>query len=126
MVIETTTKTKTWILSDDDKQVIKENAKDLRDFLKTQGYNTYVDFYENYRCSWYHNWYDFYKFIECYLPFVKEEKPYITMSELLTEIDSAIRVLNKSLVTDKYDKESLIEKIFSYKDDKIINYLLNN
>ena len=124
MLVETTTKK--WILSDDDKKVIKENAKELRDFLKTQGHNTYMEFYEDYRCSWVHNWFDFYKFVECYLPFVKEEKLYINMHELLTEIDSAIRDLNKSLISDKYDKESLIEKIFSSKNDKIINYLLNN
>ena len=124
MLVETTTKK--WILSDDDKKVIKENAKELRDFLKTQGHNTYREFYEDYRCSWVHNWFDFYKFVECYLPFVKEEKLYINMHELLTEIDSAIRDLNKSLISDKYDKESLIEKIFSSKNDKIINYLLNN
>ena len=124
MVIEKTTKS--WFLSDDDKKVIKENAKELRDFLKTQGHNTYREFYEDYRCSWTHDWFDFYKFVEDYLPFVKEEKIYINMSELLTEIDSAIRNLNKSIIADKYNKESLIEKIFSSKNDKIINYLLND
>ena len=124
MLVETTTKK--WILSDDDKKVIKENAKELRDFLKTQGHNTYVNFYEEYRSSWVHNWYDFYKFVECYLPFVKEEKPFIVMHELLTEIDSVIRDLEKSIISDKYDKESLIEKIFSSKNSKIINYLLND
>ena len=124
MLVETTTKK--WILSDDDKKVIKENAKELRDFLKTQGHNTYREFYEDYRCSWMHNWFDFYKFVEGYLPFIKEEKIYINMHELLTEIDSAIMDLNKSIVSDKYDKESLIEKIFSSKNSKIINYLLNN
>ena len=124
MLVETTTKK--WILSDDDKKVIKENAKELRDFLKTQGHNTYRGFYEEYRCSWVHNWFDFYKFVEDYLPFVKEEKLYINMHELLTEIDSAIRDLEKSIISDKYNKENLIEKIFSSKNDKIINYLLNN
>lgn len=124
MVIEKTVKS--WFLSDDDKKVIKENAKELRDFLKTQGHNTYKEFYEDYRCLWTHDWFDFYKFVECYLPFVKEEKIYITMSELLTEIDSAIRDLNKSIIADKYNKESLIEKIFNSKNDKIINYLLND
>ena len=124
MLVETTTKK--WILSDDDKKVIKENAKELRDFLKTQGHNTYREFYEDYRSSWEHDWFDFYKFVECYLPFVKEEKLYINMHELLTEIDSAIRDLEKSIITDKYNKENLIEKLFSSKNDKIINYLLNN
>ena len=124
MLVETTTKK--WVLSDDDKKVIKENAKGLRDFLKIKGHNTYREFYEDYRCSWEHDWYDFYNFIEDYLPFVKEEKLYINMHELLAEIDSAIRDLEKSIISDKYDKESLIEKIFSSKNDKIINYLLNN
>lgn len=124
MVIEKTVKS--WFLSDDDKKVIKENAKELRDFLKTQGHNTYKEFYEDYRSLWTHDWLDFYKFVEDYLPFVKEEKIYINMSELLTEIDSAIRGLEKSLIADKYNKESLIEKIFSSKNDKIINYLLND
>ena len=124
MLVETTTKK--WILSDDDKKVIKENAKGLRDFLKTQGHNTYREFYEDYRSLWVHDWYDFYKFFEDYLPFVKEENLYINMSDLLTEIDSAIMDLNKSLIADKYNKESLIEKIFSSKNDKIINYLLND
>ena len=124
MLVETTTKK--WILSDDDKKVIKENAKELRDFLKTQGHNTYREFYEDYRSSWVHDWFDFYKFVEVYLPFVKEEKLYINMYELLTEIDSAIRDLEKSIIADKYNKENLIEKIFSSKNSKIINYLLND
>ena len=123
MLVEKTVKS--WILSDDDKKVIKENAKDLRDFLKTQGYNTYREFYEEYRSLLVHDWFDFYKFVEDYLPFVKEEKLYINMSELLTEIDSAIIDLEKSIISDKYDKEALIEKIFNSKNDKIINYLLN-
>ena len=123
MLVEKTVKS--WILSDDDKKVIKENAKDLRDFLKTQGYNTYRELYEEYRSLWVYDWFDFYKFIEDYLPFVKEEKLYINISELLTEIDSAIRYLEKSIISDKYDKEALIEKIFNSKNDKIINYLLN-
>ena len=123
MLVEKTVKS--WMLSDDDKKVIKENAKDLRDFLKTQGYNTYREFYEEYRSLLVHDWFDFYKFVEDYLPFVKEEKLYINMSELLTEIDSAIIVLEKSIISDKYDKEALIEKIFNSKNDKIINYLLN-
>ena len=123
MLVEKTVKS--WNLSDDDKKVIKENAKDLRDFLKAQGYNTYREFYEGYRSLWVHDWFDFYKFVEDYLPFVKEEKLYINMSELLTEIDSAIRELEKSIISDKYDKEALIEKIFNSKNDKIINYLLN-
>ena len=124
MLVEKTVKT--WKLSDDNKKVIKENAKDLRDFLKTQGYNTYREFYEEYRSLWVHDWFDFYKFVEDYLPFVKEEKLYINMSELLTEIDSAIRNLEKTIIADKYNKENLIEKIFSSKNDKIINYLLND
>ena len=123
MLVEKTVKS--WILSDDDKKVIKENDKDLRDFLKAQGYNTYREFYEEYRSLLVHDWFDFYKFVEDYLPFVKEEKLYINMSELLTEIDSAIRNLEKSIISDKYDKEALIEKIFNSKNDKIINYLLN-
>ena len=123
MLVEKTVKS--WILSDDDKKVIKENAKDLRDFLKTQGYNTYREFYEEYRSLLVHDWFDFYKFVEDLLPFVKEEKLYINMSELLTEIDSAIIDLEKSIISDKYDKEAHIEKIFNSKNDKIINYLLN-
>ena len=123
MLVEKTVKS--WMLSDYDKKVIKENAKDLRDFLKAQGYNTYREFYEEYRSLLVHDWFDFYKFVEDYLPFVKEEKLYINMSELLTEIDSAIRDLEKSIISDKYDKEALIEKIFNSKNDKIINYLLN-
>ena len=121
MLVEKTVKS--WILSDNDKKVIKENAKDLRDFLKTHGYNTYREFYEEYRSLCVYDWFDFYKFVEDYLPFVKEEKLYINMSELLTEIDSAIRDLEK--LADKYNKENLIEKKFSSKNDKIINYLLN-
>ena len=123
MLVEKTVKS--WFLSDDDKKVIKENAKDLRDFLKTQGYNTYREFYEEYRSLCVYDWFDFCKFVEDYLPFVKEEKLYINMSELLTEIDSAIIDLEKSIISDKYDKEALIEKIFNSKNDKIINYLLN-
>ena len=124
MLVEKTVKS--WLLSDDDKQTIKENAKGLRDFLKIKRYNTYREFYEDYRCSWTHDWYDFYNFIEDYLPFVKEEKPFIIIGNLLAEIDSTIKDLEKSIIADKYNKENLIEKIFSSKNDKIINYLLND
>ena len=124
MLVEKTVKS--WMLSDNDKKVIKENAKDLRDFLKSQGYNTYRELYEEYRSLWVYDWFDFYKFIEDYLPFVKEEKLYINISELLTEIDSAIRNLEKTIIADKYNKENLIEKLFSSKNSKIINYLLND
>ena len=113
MLVEKTVRS--WLLSDDDKQTIKENAKGLRDFLKIKGYNTYREFYEDYRCSWEHDWYEFYNFIEDYLPFVKEEKPFIIIGNLLVEIDSAIKDLEKSILQINTIKKILQKKYSAQK-----------
>ena len=113
-----------WELSNDDKKVIKENAQKLKTFFVLRNCDDCEEFYR-----WYDSDDDFLNYIGRILPFVKEEEQYILVDgiqDLIDEIDSAIRDLEKSIITDKYNKENLIEKIFSSKNDKIINYLLNN
>ena len=115
--------TEVFSLSDENKQAIKENAQKIKSHLVASGYDDCQDFIV---CNDYDYWTFAEETLKDFLPFVKEEKPFIVMHELLTEIDSAIRDLEKSIIADKYNKESLIEKIFSSKNSKIINYLLND
>ena len=113
-----------WELSNDDKKVIKENAQKLKTFFVLRNCDDCQEFY-----GWCDSNDDFLDYIGRILPFIKDEKQYILVDgvqDLIHEIDSAIRDLNKSIIADKYNKESLIEKIFSSKNDKIINYLLND
>ena len=129
---------KAWKLSDDNKKTIKENAQKIKNFLATIEYDTCAEFYEGY-CSSYDT---FFKYIEDFLPFAKEEKDYISESNidvLIDEIDSAIKNVKPYItkidfaekqdimdfIVNKYDEVELIEKIIDYSDEKFLNKLLN-
>ena len=133
MVVE-----KAWTLSDDNRQVIKENAQKIKDFLTLK---------KAYNCTEFYNWceyydHDFLGYIENFLPFVKEEKDYISegnIDVLIDEIDSAIKNVKPYItkidfaekqdimdfIVNKYDEVELIEKIIDYSDEKFLNKLLN-
>ena len=136
MVVEKTIKS--WKLSDDDKKAIKKNAQKLKNFLATVEYDTCTEFYDE--CCSSDN--DFFKYIEDFLPFVKEEKNYISegnIDVLIDEIDSAIKNVKPYItkidfaekqdimdfIVNKYDEVELIEKIIDYSDEKFLNKLLN-
>ena len=129
---------KAWKLSDDDKKTIKENAQKIKNFLATIEYDTCTEFYDGY-CS---SDNDFFRCIEGFLPFVKEEKDYISegnIDVLIDEIDSAIEHIKPYItkidfaekqdimdfIVNKYDEAELIEKIIDYSDEKFLNKLLN-
>ena len=130
--------TEVFSLSDDDKKAIKENAQKIKNFLATIEYDTCTEFYDGY-CYSDDN---FFKSIEGFLPFVKEEKDYISEGNidiLIDEIDSAIKNVKPYItkidfaekqdimdfIVNKYDEVELIEKIIDYSDEKFLNKLLN-
>ena len=127
-----------WKLSDDNKKTIKENAQKIKNFLATIEYDTCTEFYDGY-CSSDDN---FFKSIEGFLPFVKEEKDYISegnIDVLIDEIDSAIKNVKPYItkidfaekqdimdfIVNKYNEVELIEKIIDCSDEKFLNELLN-
>ena len=127
-----------WKLSDDNKKTIKENAQKIKNFLATIEYDTCAEFYDE-CCS---SDDTFFKYIEDLLPFVKEEKDYISEGNidiLIDEIDSAIKNVKPYItkidfaekqdimdfIVNKYDEVELIEKIIDYSDEKFLNKLLN-
>ena len=136
MLVEKTVKS--WKLSDDDKKTIKENAQKIKNFLATVEYDTCTEFYDG--CCSSDN--DFFKYIEDFLPFIKEEKGYISegnIDVLIDAIDSVIKNIKSFITKDdfaekqdimdfivnKYDEVELIEKIIDYSDEKFLNKLLN-
>ena len=114
--------TKEFVLSEEDKQAIKNNAQKIKNFLTKMGYNdctNFLDIYcDNEICMFLDNFEG--------LPFTEEEKEYITeddIEQLVPFIDSAIKNV-KSCITkdDFFNKDDLIEHIH----DKYTNYNLIN
>lgn len=130
---------KVWKLSDENKQTIKDNAKKIKNYLATLDFYTCIDFFEDYCRSDS----EFLDLIGNYLPFVKEERLYISESEvrdLVTEIDLIIERVESFItrkdftdevdlmefIIKKYDIDDLIQKILDYGDENFINKLLND
>ena len=114
--------TKEFVLSEEDKQAIKNNAQKIKNFLTKMGYDDCTNFFDIY-CD---------KAIGIFLdnfeglPFTEEEREYITeddIEQLVPFIDSAIENV-KSCITkdDFFNKDDLIEHIH----DKYTNYDLIN
>ena len=104
----------TWELSDDNKKAIKEKAQKLKDFLAINDAITFTEFYD--WCDWCE--YDFLGYIEKILPFVKEERKYISkgdIKKLIHEIDSVVENVNTSLSVDDFKNEYDIIKFFRKK-----------
>ena len=136
MVVE-----KAWTLSNDDKKTIKENAQKIKDFLTLKKAYNCIEFYN--WCNYYDH--DFLGYIEKFLPFIENERKYISnndIKDLIHEIDLAIKDTKPYLtvddfdnvndlvefIADKYDGVDLhdmIEKIIEYGNERLINKLLN-
>lgn len=131
---------KVWKLSDENKQTIKDNAQKIKNYLATLDYDTCIDYFNRY-CS---SDSEFLNFMVDFLPFLEEERLYISESEtadLVTEIDNIIEKVESSLtrkdfnndevdimqfIIGKYDFDDLIQKILDYGDEEFINKLLND
>ena len=114
--------TKEFVLSEDDKQAIKNNAQKIKNFLTKMGYDDCTNFFDIY-CD--HVIHTFLSTFEN-LPFSKEEREYFykdDIEQLVSFIDSVIENV-KSCITkdDFYNKDDLIE----YIHDKYTNYDLIN
>ena len=114
--------TKEFVLSEDDKQAIKNNAQKIKNFLTKMGYDDCTNFFDIY-CEK-----EIGIFLDNFenLPFSKEEREYFykdDIEQLVSFIDSVIKNV-KSCITkdDFYNKDDLIE----YIHDKYTNYDLIN
>ena len=114
--------TKEFVLSEDDKQAIKNNAQKIKNFLTKMGYDDCTNFFDIY-CEK-----EIGIFLDNFenLPFSKEEREYFykdDIEQLVSFIDSVIENV-KSCITkdDFYNKDDLIE----YIHDKYTNYDLIN
>ena len=120
MLVEKTTKE--FVLSEDDKQKIKNNAQKIKNFLTKMGYDDCTNFFDIYCDN------EICMFLDNFegLPFTEEECEYITeddVEQLVLFIDSAIEDVNSCLTKDDfYDKDDLVEHIH----DKYTNYDLIN
>lgn len=131
---------KAWTLSDDNRQVIKKNAQKIKDFLTLKKADTCIEFYN--WCEYYDH--DFLGYIEKFLPFIENERKYISnndIKDLIHEIDSTIKDIKPYLTVDDFDNvddligfiadkygidlHDMIEKIIKYGNEILINKLLN-
>lgn len=127
-------------LSDDNKQVIKENAQKIKSHLIACGYNNCEDFIV---CNDYDYWTFAEETLKDFLPFVKEEIDYLDEEDagkIVFTVDSAMENIKPYLtkdsfpeddaimdfLNDKYSKEELIEKIIEFDNDELLNILFNN
>lgn len=130
--------TKEFVLSDDDKQTIKNNAQEIRNYITKMGYDSCADFFDIYCDNEIHTF--LYSFEN--LPFSKKECKYLTkddVEQLVIFIDSVIENV-KSCITkddfdnkddlvehihDKYTTYDLINKILEVCDEKTLNKIIN-
>ena len=129
--------TKEFVLSDDDKQAIKNNAQKIKNFLAVMDCDDCTEYINN---GW--GVHDFLIHMRDFLPFIKKEINYISEDDvdiLIDEIDSAIKNVKPYItkidfaekqdimdfIVNKYDEVELIEKIIDYSDEKFLNKLLN-
>ena len=130
--------TKEFVLSDDDKQTIKNNAQEIRNYITKMGYDSCADFFDIYCDN------EIYTFLSTFenLPFSKKECKYLTkddVDDLVAFIDSVIENV-KSCITkddfdnkddlvehihDKYTTYDLINKILEVCDEETLNKIIN-
>ena len=131
--------TKEFVLSDNDKQVIKENAQKIKNFFTVMDCDNCAEYING---GW--GVQDFLIHMGDFLPFVKKEIIYISEDDidiLIDEIDSAIKNVNTSLTKDDFEDEDdlidfitdkycnnikLARKIVEVCDEKSISKLLND
>ena len=114
--------TKEFVLSDDDKQTIKNNAQEIRNYITKMGYDSCADFFDIYCDNEIHTFLCSFE----NLPFSKEECKYLTkddVEQLVVFIDSVIENVKSCITKDDFDnKDDLVEHIH----DKYTNYDLIN
>ena len=130
--------TKEFVLSDDDKQIIKNNAQKIKNFLAVMGCDNCTEYINN---GW--EVHDFLIHMGDFLPFIKKEINYISEDDvdiLIGEINSAIKNVKTSLTKDDFEDEDdlidfitdmynnnikLARKIVEVCDEKSLSKLLN-
>lgn len=131
--------TKEFVLSEENKQTIKNNAQKIKNFLAVMDCDNCTEYIDG---GW--GVHDFLIHMGELLPFVKKEINYISEDDidiLIGEIDSAIENVKTSLTKDDfYDEDDLIDfitdrynnniklarKIVEICDEKSLNKLLND
>ena len=129
---------KEFVLSEKDKQTIKNNAQEIRNYIAKKRYDSCADFFDIY-CK--HVIITFLSTFEG-LPFSEEECKYFTkddVEQLVVFIDSVIENV-KSCITkddfdnkddlvehihDKYTTYDLINKILEVCDEETLNKIIN-
>ena len=131
--------TEVFSLSDENRQVIKENAQKIKSHLIACGYDDCQDFIV---CNDYDYWTFAQATLRDFLPFVKEEFDYLDEGDaekLVSAVDSAMKNIKPFLtkdsfpeddaimdfLDDKYSKEELIEKIIEFDNDELLQMLFN-
>lgn len=129
---------KEFVLSEKDKQTIKNNAQEIRNYIAKMGYDSCADFFDIYCDNKIHT------FLSTFenLPFSEEECKYFTkddVEQLVVFIDSVIENI-KSCITkddfdnkddlvehihDKYTTYDLINKILEVCDEETLNKIIN-
>ena len=103
-----------WGLSNKNKQTIKENAQKLKNYFVLRNCDDCKEFY-----GWCDSEYEFLNYIGRILPFIKEEKEYISLDDikdLIHEIDSVIENVKTSItIADFVEYEDEIIEIFEEK-----------
>ena len=137
MLLEKTTKK--FVLSDDDKQIIKNNAQEIKNFLVKRGYFTCAGFFDIY-CD---NEIDTFLYSFENLPFSKNECKYLTkddVEQLVAFMDSVIENVKSCITKDDFDNKddlvehiqdaydttyNLINKILEVCDEETLNKIIN-
>ena len=130
--------TKEFVLSEENKQIIKNNAQEIKNFLTKRGYYTCAGFFDIY-CD--HVIHTFLSTFEG-LPFLEEESKYLTrddVDDLVVFIDSVIENVKSCITKDDFDNKddlvehihdayttySLINKIIEVCDEETLNKIIN-
>ena len=131
--------TKEFVLSEEDKQKIKNNAQEIKNFLVKRGYFTCEGFFDIY-CD--HKIHTFFATFEG-LPFTEEEYEYFTRDDtddIVKFIDSVIENIKSCITKDDFDNKddlvehiqdaydttyNLIDKIIEVCDEETLNKIIN-
>ena len=131
--------TKKFVLSEENKQIIKNNAQKIKNFLVKNGYYTCADFFDIYCDNEIHT------FLSTFenLPFSKKECKYLTkddVEQLVVFIDSVIENVKSCITKDDFDNKddlvehiqdaydttyNLINKIIEVCDEETLNKIIN-
>ena len=129
---------KEFVFSEKDKQTIKNNAQEIRNYITKMGYDSCADFFDIYCDN------EIYTFLSTFeeLPFLEEEKKYLTkddVEQLVVFIDSVIENVKSCItlddfadeddliehINDKYTTYDLINKILDVCDEESLNKIIN-